>query len=138
MSLKSIREAKKFSQSSLASKTGVPLKTIQKYESGERDINKAQGITLYRLAKVLDCNIEDLLENLEDINIMMSLEEKIDRTIDNAAMRTGKMGTETVRVSLQLTDEEVEQFKSITKYDNDHYYYEIDGNNLYIDYTEEV
>ena len=34
------------------------------YEQGTKDINKAQGYTLYRLSKALKCNIEDILERV--------------------------------------------------------------------------
>jgi len=59
--LQLIRKAKNMSQSKLAETAGVPLDTIRKYEQGSKDINKAQGMTLYKLAKALDCNMEDLL-----------------------------------------------------------------------------
>lgn len=60
--LQDIRKANNLSQSKLAEKSGVNLRMIQKYESGEKDINKAQAITLHLLAQALDCTIEDLLE----------------------------------------------------------------------------
>ena len=60
--LKRIRLANNLSQSQLAEKTGVNLRMIQNYEQGFKDINKAQAITLYKIAQVLDCMIEDLLE----------------------------------------------------------------------------
>ena len=60
--LKRIREAAGLSQSQLAKAATVNIKTIQGYEQGERDINKAQALTLYQIAKVLKVNIEDLLE----------------------------------------------------------------------------
>lgn len=60
--LKRIRQANNLSQSQLAEKTGVNLRMIQNYEQGFKDINKAQAITLYKIAQVLDCTIEDLLE----------------------------------------------------------------------------
>jgi transcriptional regulator with XRE-family HTH domain len=60
--LKTIRQANNLSQSGLAKKAEVNLRMIQKYEIGEKDINKAQAITLYKIAQVLDCMIEDLLE----------------------------------------------------------------------------
>jgi transcriptional regulator with XRE-family HTH domain len=60
--LKRIREDKKISQSQLAELSGVNLRTLQYYEQGYKDINKAQGITLYKLAQALDCRVEALLE----------------------------------------------------------------------------
>lgn len=59
--LKKIRTNKGLSQGGLAALTNVNVRMIQKYEQGERDINKASGETLYKLSKALNCNIEDLL-----------------------------------------------------------------------------
>ena len=61
--LKKIRQARGLSQSELAKKEDVELRYIQMYEQRRNDINKAQVVSLYKLAKVLGCNIEDLLEN---------------------------------------------------------------------------
>lgn len=60
--LKRIREEKKLSQSQLSKNSGVNFQMIQKYEQGVKDINKAQGITLYNLAQALECKMEDLIE----------------------------------------------------------------------------
>ena len=60
--LKQIRETSGFTQSQLSEKSGVNAQMIAKYEQGVKDINKAQGITLYKIAQVLGCQIEDLLE----------------------------------------------------------------------------
>ena len=61
--LKKIRQARGLSQSKLACIAEVELRSIQMYEQRRNDINKAQVETLYKLARVLGCNIEDLLEN---------------------------------------------------------------------------
>ena len=60
--LKQIRKSKKLDQKTLAEISGVNLRMIQHYEQGVKDINKAQAITLYKLAQALECRIEDLLE----------------------------------------------------------------------------
>ena len=60
--LKQIRENRGLSQSELARLSEVNIRSIQLYEQGVNDINKAQGMTLYALSKVLCCNMEDLLE----------------------------------------------------------------------------
>lgn len=60
--LKRIRETAGLSQSQLAKAATVNINSIQGYEQGERDINKAQALTLYQIAKVLKVNMEDLLE----------------------------------------------------------------------------
>lgn len=59
--LAELRNIKGLSQSKLASLANVSVRMIQKYEQGEKDINQAAGITLYKLAKALNCNIEELL-----------------------------------------------------------------------------
>ena len=50
------------SQSALAADSGVPLRQIQLFEQRQRDINKTAAITLLRLSKALNCNMEDLIE----------------------------------------------------------------------------
>jgi DNA-binding Xre family transcriptional regulator len=60
--LKQIRLASGLSQKELAEQSGVELRSIQMYEQKRNDINKAQAETLQKLAKILGCNIEDLLE----------------------------------------------------------------------------
>ena len=49
------------SQSQLAERAGVNLRTLQQYESGAKDINKAAVDTVRRLAKTLHCRMETLL-----------------------------------------------------------------------------
>ena len=66
------------------------------------------------------------------------LERKIDRAIEKEAMKTGKMGTEPVTVKMALTSEEIEEFRSLEKYNNEHYFWEIEDNTLRISYTEEI
>ena len=61
--LKRIRESRNISQTELAEQAGVNIRNIQTYEQRTNDIDKAQAHTLYKLSRVLGCNIEDLLEN---------------------------------------------------------------------------
>lgn len=60
--LKYIRESKGLSQSQLAKASGVNVRMIQNYEQGIRDINKAEALTVYKLAKSLDVEMSELLE----------------------------------------------------------------------------
>lgn len=60
--LKRIRTAYGCSQAELARLSGVTLRSIQMYEQRRKNINKASAETLYSIAKVLGCAIEDLLE----------------------------------------------------------------------------
>lgn len=64
--LKRIREEKNLTQLQLSEISGVNLRTLQYYEQGYKDINKAQGITLHNIAQALECNIEDLLDIEKD------------------------------------------------------------------------
>lgn len=60
--LRLLRENKGISQAELARRTGVSLRAIQQYEQKQKDINKAQTLTLYNLAKEFDCSVEALME----------------------------------------------------------------------------
>ncbi|MCL1982097.1 MAG: helix-turn-helix transcriptional regulator [Clostridiales bacterium] len=60
--LKRIREAAGLSQAKLAAEAEVSLRCVQMYEQRNKDINKAQAITLVKIAKVLGCSVEALVE----------------------------------------------------------------------------
>ena len=60
--LKRLRTLCRHTQAELAERSGVRLRSIQMYEQRNKDINKASAETVYRLAKVLGCTIEDLME----------------------------------------------------------------------------
>ncbi len=60
--LKRIRTTYGCTQKELSQRSGVSLRSIQMYEQRNKDINKASAETVYRLAKVLGCTIEDLME----------------------------------------------------------------------------
>ena len=60
--LKRIRVVYGCTQSELAEKADVSLRSIQMYEQRNKDINKASVDTVYRLAKALGCTTEDLME----------------------------------------------------------------------------
>ena len=57
-----IRKARGFTQQELSDASGVTLRMIQLYEQRQNDINKAQVNVVVRLARVLGCDVEDLLE----------------------------------------------------------------------------
>ena len=56
------RKDARLTQKELAERSGVKLRTIQQYEMRAKNINKAAAETLLRLAQVLYCSMEDLLE----------------------------------------------------------------------------
>lgn len=60
--LKRVRINKGLTQDQLSKLSCVNLRTLQDYEQKSKDINGARAITLWKLAKVLGCQIEDILE----------------------------------------------------------------------------
>ena len=61
--LKRIRENRGLTQAELSEQSGIKVRNIQMYEQRVNNIDKAQGKMLYKLSRVLGCDIEDLLEN---------------------------------------------------------------------------
>jgi transcriptional regulator with XRE-family HTH domain len=60
--LKRLRENAGLSQAELAKQAAVSLRSVQVYEQRNKDINRAQAITLAKISRVLGCEVEDLLE----------------------------------------------------------------------------
>lgn len=65
--LKRVRLQNRLTRRELAEKSGVNIRMIQKYESGEKNIDHAQAVTLFRLSYVLGCDMQYLLEHTEII-----------------------------------------------------------------------
>lgn len=61
MKLKTLREQKGFTQQQLASKSGVNIQTLRKYEQGVKNINNAKLKTILKLAICLECSLSDIL-----------------------------------------------------------------------------
>lgn len=57
-----LRKSRGLSQSELAKTAGVSVRSVQLYEQRQTDINKAQYNNLLSLARVLGCEIENILE----------------------------------------------------------------------------
>ena len=60
--LKQRRTEAGLTQKELADKTELSLRTLQHYEQGSKDLATAAAITVWKIAKVLGCTIEDLIE----------------------------------------------------------------------------
>lgn len=60
--LGTLRRAAGLTQRELAAVSGAGLRSIQQYEQRKKDVNRANAITVYRLAQALSCRIEDILE----------------------------------------------------------------------------
>ena len=63
--LQRVRITAGLSQSQLATEAGLPLSTIQKYEIGDRNIDRASLSILCALAEALDAKIPEILESKE-------------------------------------------------------------------------
>ena len=73
--LKIMRTGAGLSQRQLSELSGVNLRTIQDYESnGGQVIDKANLRTLLNLAKALGCNIKDILEDVELVELYEEVE----------------------------------------------------------------
>jgi transcriptional regulator with XRE-family HTH domain len=59
--LKYRREDAGLSQAELSAQSGVSLRSIQMYEQGQRDINRAEVVTVLRMAEALKCDIRDII-----------------------------------------------------------------------------
>ena len=60
--LHNLRKASGLTQKELSELAGVNLRTLQQYEIGSKDINKASGKTINSLALALHCNFYDVME----------------------------------------------------------------------------
>ena len=60
--LQRIRKKIGLTQKELAELSGVNLRMIQKYEAGEKNINHAQVVTVFRLAFAVGVPLFDILE----------------------------------------------------------------------------
>lgn len=70
MKLKEMRMEKSMTQEQLADSSGVPVRTIQAYESGLRRIDGATLETICKLAIALDCRIRDIVEDESLIRLL--------------------------------------------------------------------
>ena len=59
--LRRYREMRGLSQKELSIKADVPIRQIQLFEQRQRDITKAQAITVYKLSKALGCDVRELI-----------------------------------------------------------------------------
>ena len=62
MKLTEIRKKRGLTQAELAEASNVSYRTIQEYEQKRSDLNKASVMTVYQIAKALNCTVEDLIE----------------------------------------------------------------------------
>lgn len=73
MKLKEKRQAAGLSQSQLAEKTGINVRTIQHYEQGSKIFDHARIDTILKVCLVLNCSLEDVIENPTYLEILKKL-----------------------------------------------------------------
>lgn len=61
--LKQIRKIKGLTQSELADKCNISVKSIQAYEQGTRKLENANKNTIIKICEVLNCKISDIIES---------------------------------------------------------------------------
>lgn len=60
--LKMLRLRAGLTQREMADKAGVKIRVYQSYEQGQRPIEHVRTETVLRMAKALECRVEDLIE----------------------------------------------------------------------------
>lgn len=71
--LKEMRQARGLSQSQLAEKAGMNVRTLQHYEQGSKNFDHARIDTIVRICLVLDCRLDEIIENQEYVDLIKKL-----------------------------------------------------------------
>lgn len=71
--LKSKRVEAGMSQSQLAERAGLNVRTLQHYEQASKPFDHARIDTILKVCIALSCKIEDVLENQDYIDLMKKL-----------------------------------------------------------------
>lgn len=73
--LKTKRMEAGLSQSQLAEKTGINVRTLQHYEQGSKIFDHARLDTLLKICTALNCGLTDVIENSEYIELINEYEK---------------------------------------------------------------
>ena len=68
--LKEMRQAAGLSQSQLAEKTGINVRTLQHYEQGSKLFDHARIDTILKICLALNCKLDDIIEDQEYIDLI--------------------------------------------------------------------
>lgn len=71
--LKKLRQARGLSQSQFAEKAEMSIRTLQHYEQGSKNFDHARIDTILKACLVLNCSLEDIIENPEYIDLIKKL-----------------------------------------------------------------
>lgn len=73
--LKSARQAVGLSQSQLAEKANMNVRTLQHYEQGSKIFDHARIDTIFRVCLALSCKFEDIIENQDYLDLIRRYED---------------------------------------------------------------
>lgn len=74
--LQNTRQSRKMSQAQLAEISGVPIRVLQNYEQGVRDISGAKLVTLLKLCSALNCRMSDIVTDEETVRLLDNYEKQ--------------------------------------------------------------
>lgn len=74
--LQKLRLAAGLSQSQLAEKTGLNLRTLQHYEQGSKDLNAARLSTILKLCNALNCRLQDIITEPDTLELLADYESR--------------------------------------------------------------
>lgn len=75
MKLQEARKKAGLSQSQLAEKAGINVRTLQHYEQGSKVLDKARIDTILKVCLALRCRVMDVIENEEYIKLLNEYQE---------------------------------------------------------------
>lgn len=64
--LQHYRKLAGLTQASLAEKAEISLRTLQDYEQGHKPLEGARAITVLKMARCLNCTVEDLIDRQKE------------------------------------------------------------------------
>ncbi len=74
--LQKLRLAAGLSQSQLAERAGLNLRTLQHYEQGSKDLNAARLSTILKLCNVLNCRLQDIITEPDTLELLAEYESR--------------------------------------------------------------
>ena len=71
--LRNVRRSRGLTVRQLSEKTGISFRSLEKYESGELNIDGPKLKTLCKITLVLGCKITDILEDEELVRVVKKI-----------------------------------------------------------------
>ena len=76
--LKEMRTERGLSQSQLANKAGIKIRSYQAYEQGTASFDRTHMDTILRICLALECKMEDVLMDPELLDLLRQYREMVD------------------------------------------------------------